>query len=94
MGERLFALTESQLRELLIGEMTLYMLESDGVDNWSWYGESRTETKAEFYPGDWNELDEDDQFDTDFAHIAQMRIDAGEYRELMTFEEVTENVQE
>lgn len=84
---RQFVLTEKQLRDFLIGEMELYMLESDGVDNWSWYGASRAETKAEFYPGDWNELDDDDKFDMDFAHIAQMRIDAGEFRELVTFGE-------
>ena len=87
MSERLFVLTERELSRLLEAKMTLVMLEADGVDNWSWYGESSCKIKKEFYPGDWSELDEDEQFDLDFRDIAQMRIDAGEYRELVQFEE-------
>jgi transcriptional regulator with XRE-family HTH domain len=60
----------------------LDMLESYGVDNWCGYGCNRDETKAYFYPGDWNELDEDTKFDTGFWDIAGMRIEAGEFPQL------------
>ena len=79
---RQYVVDEKTLRYLLYCEMEVDMLERDGVDNWSWYGESRRETKAEFYPGDWNELHRDDQIDTSFEDIAQMRLDAGEFPQL------------
>lgn len=81
-----YVIDERTLRRLLEAQMEVYMLISDGVDNWSWYGESRRETKAEFYPGDWNELSHDEKIDIDFQDIAQMRIDAGEFQELISFE--------
>lgn len=82
MEERKYVLTESQLQSLLTASMTLDMLESYGVDNWCGYGCNRDETKAYFYPGDWNELDEDTKFDTGFWDIAGMRIEAGEFPQL------------
>ena len=82
MEERKYVLTESQLQNLLTDSMKLDMLESYGVDNWSGYGCNRDETKAYFYPGDWNELDEDTKFDTGFWDIAGMRIEAGEFPQL------------
>lgn len=82
MEERKYVLTESQLQNLLTESMKLDMLESYGVDNWSGYGCNRDETKAYFYPGDWNELDEDTKFDTGFWEIAGMRIEAGEFPQL------------
>lgn len=82
MEERKYVLTESQLQNLLTDSMKLDMLESYGVDNWSGYGCNRDETKAYFYPGDWNELDEDTKFDTGFWEIAGMRIEAGEFPQL------------
>jgi hypothetical protein len=82
MEERKYVLTESQLQNLLTDSMKLDMLESYGVDNWSGYGCNRDETKAYFYPGDWNELDADTKFDTSFWDIAGMRIEAGEFCEL------------
>lgn len=77
-----YVVDERTLLYLLYCEMEVDMLERDGVDNWSWYGESRGETKAEFYPGDWNELHRDDQIDTSFEDIAQMRLDAGEFKQI------------
>lgn len=81
-----YVIDERTLRHLLYCEMMMAMLETDGVDNWSWYGESRREIKAEFYPGDWNELDCDEKIDIDFEDIARMRIEAGEFKELISFE--------
>ena len=75
---RQYVVDEKTLRYLLYCEMEVDMLERDGVDNWSWYGESRRETKAEFYPGDWNELHRD----ISFEDIAQMRLDAGEFKQI------------
>lgn len=77
-----YVVDEKTLRHLLYCEMQVYMLESDGVDNWSWYGASHKETKKEFYPGDWDELDSGDKSDLDFSDIAIMRIEAGEFCEL------------
>jgi len=82
MGEKKYILTESQLQNLLTASMTLDMLEGYGVDNWSGYGCNRDETKAYFYPGNWDELDEDTKFDTGFWDIAGMRIEAGEFPQL------------
>ena len=87
MEERKYLLTETQLQSLLTASMTLDMLERDGVDNWSWYGESSCETKSYFYPGNWDELDEDTKIDIGFWDIAGMRIEAGEFPELFLPEE-------
>ena len=81
-----YVVDEKTLRYLLYCEMEVNMLERDGVDNWSWYGESHRETKAEFYPGDWDEIDRDDQIDISFEDIAKMRLEAGEFQELIEFE--------
>ena len=77
-----YVVDEKTLRYLLYCEMEIDMLERDGVDNWSWYGESRRDTKAEFYTGDWNKLHRDDQIDISFKDIAQMRLDAGEFKQI------------
>ena len=77
-----YVIDEKTLRHLLYCEMQVYMLETDGVDNWSWYGASQEETKKDFYPGDWSELDKEERNDLTFSDIAQIRMDAGEFREL------------
>lgn len=38
--EKKYVLTEKQLEKLLARSAHLSALESGGVDNWSWYGES------------------------------------------------------
>lgn len=81
-----YVVDEHTLIYLLYCEMKIDMLERDGVDNWSWYGESRRETKAAFYPGNWNELNEEEQIETGFEDIAEMRLEAGEFQELIEFE--------
>lgn len=82
MIEKKYVLTETQLQSLLADAMKLCMLQADGVDNWVWYGESRQETKEAYYPGDWEELDEETQHDLSFWDIAGMRIEAGEFQQI------------
>ena len=75
-----YLIDERTLRHLLYCEMMMAMLETDGVDNWSWYGASREEIAKEFYPGDW-----DEDVDVCFEDIARMRIEAGEFKEMISF---------
>ena len=82
---RLFVLNEKEMIELLDGYLRWRMLESDGVDNWSWYGESRNETIREFHP-DHPTDDEIQENDIDFVETAQAMLDAGAYRELVQIE--------
>ena len=42
-----YILTETQLLELLQDSLQLSYLESNGVDNWEWYGEGRNEFIAD-----------------------------------------------
>jgi len=39
-NQKKYIITERQLREFLLAYHTLNALESYGVDNWEWYGES------------------------------------------------------
>lgn len=41
MEEKKYILTETELFNLLIDQLQLQYLESNGVDNWEWYGEGR-----------------------------------------------------
>lgn len=81
---RLFVLNEKEIIELLDGYLRWRMLEGDGVDNWSWYGEGRNETIREFHP-DHPTDDEIQENDIDFVETAQAMLDAGAYRELVQF---------
>ena len=38
--EKYYKISENLLRELMKDSLTLTALESGGVDNWEWYGES------------------------------------------------------
>lgn len=86
MEEKKYVLTESLLQSLLADTMELHMLQTDGVDNWTWYGESRQKIKEAYYPGDWKELDEETRYDLSFWDIAGMQIEAGGFQELIEFE--------
>lgn len=86
MSEKKFVLTRGELRKLLVSHITLRMLEMDGVDNWSWYGESRHEAIKNFYPEDISDKEITNN-DIDFIDCAEAMIDAGAYRELIEFEE-------
>ena len=83
MKEKLFVLTETQLVEMLTDQMKLDALERAGVDNWCWYGENFTEMQKMYCPD--NDISDDD---LTFWDVAQMRVEAGEFRELMTEEDL------
>ena len=78
---RQFVLTEYELRELLMGYLQWRMVESDGVDNWEWYGASKNEIIQDFHP---EHPTEDEIYDNDihFRETVQAMLDAGAYREL------------
>ena len=84
MGEKLFVLTETQLVNMLTDQMKLDALERAGVDNWCWYGENFAEIQEMYYPD--SDISEEDLDDLTFWDVAKMRVDAGEFRELMTFD--------
>ena len=51
-----YAVTEDELRRLILNDLTLEALSSGGVDNWSWYGEALTEYVKDEY--DYNPKEE------------------------------------
>ena len=82
MEEKLFVLTEAQLVNMLTDQMKLDALERAGVDNWCWYGENFAEMQKMYCPDD--DISDDELDDLTFWDIAKMRVDAGEYRELVS----------
>ena len=89
MEERLFALTETQLVSMLTDQMKLDALERAGVDNWCWYGENFSEIQEMYCPD--ADISEEDLDDLTFWDVAKMRVDAGEFRELVTFDSLEED---
>lgn len=89
MGEKLFVLTETQLVSMLTDQMKLDALERAGVDNWCWYGENFAEIQEMYCPD--VDISEEDLDDLTFWDVAKMRVDAGEFRELMTFDNLEED---
>ena len=89
MEEKLFVLTETQLVNMLTDQMKLDALERAGVDNWCWYGENFAEIQEIYCPD--GDISEEDLDDLTFWDIAKMRVDAGEFRELMTFDNLEED---
>lgn len=61
-----YKISEGDLKGLLVDSLELCMLNRDGVDNWTWYGESYRELIKEYIP-DANE-------DTDFSDVAEMLL--------------------
>lgn len=51
MNQKQYLVPERELKSLLESEMKLNMLNRDGVDNWTWYGESHDKVIEDFYPG-------------------------------------------
>ena len=89
MEEKLFVLTETQLVSMLTDQMKLDALERAGVDNWCWYGENFSEIQEMYCPD--IDISEEDLDDLTFWDVAKMRVDAGEFRELMTFDNLEED---
>lgn len=81
---RKFVIEEADLKEMLIALMEYSMLQRDGVDNWSWYGESFHETVQDFYPEQLS-IDEIRENDIGFQECADAMIEAGKYQELVDF---------
>lgn len=63
---RYYKISESDLNGLLVDSLELCMLNRDGVDNWTWYGESYRELIKEYIP----DADED----TDFSDVATLLL--------------------
>ena len=61
-----YKISESDLNGLLVDSLELCMLNRDGVDNWTWYGESYRELIKEYIP----DADED----TDFSDVATLLL--------------------
>ena len=49
MQEKNYKVKESTLRRLIAAEAELQALESGGVDNWSWYYESKQEYLEDYF---------------------------------------------
>ena len=49
MQEKSYKVKESTLRRLIAAEAELQALESGGVDNWSWYCESKQEYLEDYF---------------------------------------------
>lgn len=67
-----YIISKERLLELLKAESILNVLEGDGVDNWTWYMESRRkylEEGAEIYG-----VNIDDNEDFDFEDLAELAL--------------------
>ena len=67
-----YIISKEKLLELLKAESILNVLEGDGVDNWTWYMESRRkylEEGAEIYG-----VNIDDNEDFDFEDLAELAL--------------------
>ena len=66
-----YIISEERLLELLEAENTLRCLEWDGVDNWSWYMESRRRYIAEAFGISEDKVREED---LDFIDVAKAEL--------------------
>lgn len=69
--EKYYKIGESELIELLAGQVELETLNAGGVDNWEWYGESRKDILKERFP----EATEEDLKDMDFYDCARADLE-------------------
>ena len=91
-GEKKYVITESQLINLLVAEMTCIMNERDGVDNWGWYGSSYEDVVKEFWPGvEFPGEDEEGDLPDMYA-CAQARLEGGEFQEQIDVQELLGNI--
>ena len=61
-----YKISEDDLKDFLVDSLELDMLNRDGVDNWTWYGESYRKLIKEYIP----DADED----TGFFDIATLLL--------------------
>ena len=66
-----FKVSEAELRDYLLAVNQLACLERDGVDNWTWYMESRAEFIAECLGKTIEEVKEND---LDFEDVVDLDI--------------------
>lgn len=66
--EKVYKISRSRLKRLLMAEHELNALEAGGVDNWSWYSDSRNDYLQEY-------RDEQDNEDLYFDDIAEQEIE-------------------
>ena len=69
--EKFYKVSESDLLELLENSIRFYILQADGVDNWEWYMEGRSEFMKEVYGNE------------DLYTDEAARIDLKNYEEIM-----------
>ena len=92
--ERCYVVPESKLINLLICEMECEMNARDGVDNWSWYGNSYNDVVKEFWPGV-EFPGEDEEGDLpDMYSCAQARLEGGEFQEQFDINEFLSNYED
>lgn len=72
-----YIVSEDTLKRLLEDSIELAMLNADGVDNWTWYGEGRRELIKEYFP----DASEEELEDLDFENCAEKDLERFEVLE-------------
>lgn len=72
-----YIVNENTLKKLLEDSIELAMLNADGVDNWTWYGEGRRELIKEYFP----DASEEELEDLDFEDCAEKDLEGFEVLE-------------
>lgn len=72
--EKIYIISESELRDLLTNTYMLMALESGGVDNWEWYGYSFYKFLDNFAAE--NDLSAEDREDLDFDTIVERDLES------------------
>ena len=72
-----YIVDEDTLKRLLEDSIELAMLNADGVDNWTWYGEGRRELIKEYFP----DASEEELEDLDFENCAEKDLEKFEVLE-------------
>ena len=66
--EKYYKISESELLDLLEAALEVDMLQTDGVDNWEWYGESSKAIIKGYFPN----KDEEELDDYSFKDCAEL----------------------
>lgn len=72
-----YIVDEDTLKRLLEDSIELAMLNADGVDNWTWYGEGRRELIKEYFP----DASEEELENLDFEDCAEKDLEGFEVLE-------------
>ena len=72
MLDKFYLVKEKELVDLIATYYKMMMLERDGVDNWTWYGESRKDILKEKFL----EATEEDLKDMDFYDCARTDLES------------------